>query len=103
MDSLHDDYNVGLNTMVKDEVVYKRSGFKRSRINKQSRFLASKALSVSRVSNTLLYTSKALSAFSSIQRSTGISVDPVTEVDFEDVLEYTTSVYGFEGYSFLRK
>ena len=87
MDSLHDDYNVGLNTMVKDEVVYKRSGFKRAWINKRFRFVASKALS----------------AFSGIQHSPGISVDPVTEVDFEDVLEYTTSVYGFERYSFLQK
>ena len=87
MDSLHDDCNVGLNTMVKDEDLYNKSGFKRAWINKRFRFVASKALS----------------AFSGIQHSPGISIDPVIEVDFEDVLEYNTSVYGFERYSFLQK
>ena len=87
MDSLHDHCNVALNTFVKNEDLYNKSGFKRGWINKRFRLVASKALS----------------AFSRIQHSPGISIDPVIEVDFEDVLECNTSVYGFASYSFLQK
>lgn len=39
----------------------------------------------------------------SLSHPEGVSIGPVDEVDFEDVLEYTTSIYGFELYSFLQK
>ena len=87
MDSLNDDCNVGLHTVLHNETLYKKSGFQRAWINKRFRLVASQATS----------------AFSGIQLSPRICVTPVPEVDFEDILEYTTSVYGFERYSFLEK
>ena len=86
MDSVNDECNVGLNTFEKNEALYKKSGFQRAWSNQRFRFVAA-------------------SAFSRIQHMhpQGVSVNPVAEVDFKDVLEYTTSIYGFERYSFLQK
>lgn len=79
MDTLHGDCNVGLNIFVENEALFQKSGFRRAWINQRFRLVASEAAS----------------AFSEIQHPPGISIKQVTEVDFEDVLEYTTSVYGF--------
>ena len=87
MDSLHDGCNVGLNTFVESEALFQKSGFQRAWINQRLRLVASKAAA----------------AFSLIQHSPGTSINQMTEVDFEDVLQYTTAIYGFERYSFLQK
>ena len=89
MGSLSDDCNVGLHTVVQNETLYKKIGFQRAWINKRFRFVTSR--------------SQATSAFSGIQHSPGICVNTVPEVDFGDILDYTTSIYGFERYSFLQK
>ena len=87
MDTLPDDCNVGLNAFLENEALFEKSGFKRVWSNQRFRFVASQAAS----------------AYSGIQHSPGISINQVTEVNFKDILDYTSSVYGFERYSFLQK
>ena len=89
MASLHDDYNVGLETYAEKEYFYEKTGFKHGWFDQRFEIAASQAAD---------YLSGKCG-----QSSSEVNIQPASEVDFNDLFEYDTSVYAFPRKSFLAK
>ena len=88
MASVKEDCNVGLNAVLEVEPVYEKSGFKRAWCTQRFGFKASEAASI----------------FSGIsQSSLEANIQPTSEAQFHDLLEYDTSIQSFSRPQFLEK
>ena len=89
MASLHDGYNIGLETYAEKEYFYERTGFKHGWFDQRFEIAASQAAD---------YLSGECG-----QSSSGVHIHPASEIEFNDIFEYDTSVYVFPRKSFLAK
>jgi hypothetical protein len=89
MASLHDGYNIGLETFAEKEYFYEGIGYKHGWFDQRFEIAASQAA--------------AYLSGNCCQPSSGVHIQPASKVDFNDIFEYDTSVYVFPRKTFLTK